>query len=191
MSLKLLAEAVREILFAATKVPIEQIVIGPPHEAAKQQEENVATTAGMDYLCVFFYRIGYSGFPTDATSNDPLFLNAFCMITALGARSGNKAPGDSELELIGSVLECFHRHPVLRLERDGNVIAQLQILPTQLSLEDINHLWATQSQTPYRLSLGYEFALLPVPLASRPEYGGPPVQTIVLNTVSMENSDEP
>jgi len=182
MSLSLLAEAVREALHEATGLPHPQIVIGPPHEAAKQQEDKATDS---DHLCVFFYRMGYSGFPTDAASDDPLYLSAFCLITALGGRpsSGMPAPGESELKQIGSVLECFHRNPVLRLKnKSGDDLAQLQIVPTQLSLDDINHLWATQNNTPYRLSLAYEFSLLPVPLTARAEYSGPRVQTVVINT---------
>jgi len=200
MSLKLLAKAVQSLLHDAlsdalnkpdpslNKMP--QIVIGPPHETAKQQENNAAAS-DEDFLSVFFYRIGYSAFSTDTTSKDPLYLNAFCLISALGGRSGDIMPGDTELELIGVVLEYFHRNPILKLAVNGVAVAHLQVVPTPLSLEDINHLWATQNQTPYRLSLGYEFALLPLPLESRAEYGGLPVQTIVLNTVSMEESGKP
>ncbi|MDR2001343.1 MAG: DUF4255 domain-containing protein [Zoogloeaceae bacterium] len=176
-SLSILARTIRSILAEEMGLDDSQIVIGPPHEAAKQQEN----AADKDYLCVFFYRMGFGGFPADAASDDPLFLNAFCLITALGGRSAEKTPGDSELSLIGSVLEFFHRNPVLNVKTDDEIAMQLQVVPTQLTLDDINHLWATQNNTPYRLSLAYEFALLPVPLAARVERGGPPVQITVVN----------
>jgi hypothetical protein len=164
-SLSILARAIRSKLAEELELDDSQIVIGPPHEAAKQQEN----AADKDHLCVFFYRMGYSGFPADAVSDDPLYLNAFCLITALGGRSGGKTPGDSELNLIGSVLELFHRNPVIKVKGDNNSVMQLQVVPTQLSLDDINHLWVTQNNTPYRLSLSYEFALLPVPMGLRAE----------------------
>lgn len=165
-SLSMLAQAARSLLHEATGLDEARIVIGPPYEAAERQKNY----ADNDYLCVFFYRVGYSGFPADASSRDPLYLKAFCMITAFGGNSAGKTPGDSELKLIGAVAEWFHSHPTLKLKNDKNEVkAQIQILPTQLTLDDINHLWATQNNTPYRLSLSYEFALLPVPLKGRAE----------------------
>ena len=201
MSLSLLAYTVRMALSDATRRPatkaeplayegvfFERIVLGPPHEVAKlQQEDNNAK--GLDYLSVFFYQMGYSGFPADATPLDPLYMRAFCLITAFGGRpsSGTPTPGESELRLTGSILEYFHRHPTLKLEDDsGKTISQLQIVPTQLSLDNINHLWSSQS-TPYRLSVAYEFALLPVPLKARAERDGPPVKTIIVDTVTKES----
>ncbi|MCL2161446.1 MAG: DUF4255 domain-containing protein [Betaproteobacteria bacterium] len=207
MSLKLLAKAVQSLLQEALKKAdsslndLTQIVIGSPHETAKQQEDNAAS-GDENYLSVFFYRIGYSAFSTDTTSKDPLYLNAFCLISALCGRSGDIMSGDTELKLIGVVLDYFHRHPILKLDSDGDVVkngkvvkngnvvdgvavAHLQVVPTPFSLEDINHLWATQSQTPYRLSLGYEFALLPLPLASRPG-PGPRVSSVSLEARSTE-----
>jgi len=175
-SLSMLARAVRSVLAEEMNLADAQIVIGSPHEAAKQQED----AADKDHLCVFFYRMGYSGFPTDARSDDPLYLNAFCLITALGGRSGGKTPGDSELNLMGSVLEFFHRNPVVNV-KDNDEVMQLQVVPTQLSLDDINHLWSTQNNTPYRLSLAYEFSLLPVPMTARAVHDGPPVRTVVVN----------
>jgi len=179
-SLSALAHEVRLILAEASGLDPTQIVIGPPHEAAKQQENG---NQSLDYLCVFFYRIAYSGFPADAASIDPLYLKALCMVTALGGRSGERTPGDSELRLIGAVAECFHRYPLLKLDA-----AQIQIVPTQLSLDDINHLWATQNNTPYRLSLSYEFSLLPVPMKARVE-SSPRVENVFLTVKPLETDN--
>ncbi|MCL2177858.1 MAG: DUF4255 domain-containing protein [Proteobacteria bacterium] len=170
-ALSMLAQAIRSLLSEAINRPDSnyevEIVIGSPHEAAKQQESSAPYS---DYLCVFFYRVGYSGFPADATSSDSLYLSASCMITALGGSSTNeKTSGDSELKLMGAVAECFHRKPVLKLRNEGGIEPQIQIVPTQLTLDDINHLWATQNNTPYRLSLAYEFAVLPIPMKARVE----------------------
>lgn len=184
-SFQTLALAVRSLLHEATGLNETDIIIGPPHEAVKHQEGPLAYKS---YLSIFFYRIGYSGFPTDATVDDPLYLHAFCLITALGGRPpGGTPPGETELSLMGAVAECFHKTPVLKLKNNGGIQPQLQIVPSQLTLDDINHLWATQNNTPYRLSLAYEFALLPVPLASRAEKG-PRVGAISLSTQSTEFS---
>jgi len=163
-SLSILALTIRTLLSDATGLAESQIVIGPPHEAAEQQEKD----PDKDYLCVFIYRLAYSGFPSDTALNDPLYLKAFCMITALGGHSSIVTSGESELRLTGAVAECFHRNPAVKLKgEDGIIMSQVQIVPTQLTLDDINHLWATQNNTHYRLSLSYEFALLPVPMKTR------------------------
>ncbi|MCL2643846.1 MAG: DUF4255 domain-containing protein [Betaproteobacteria bacterium] len=180
-SLSIVARAVRRLLSDATELPESKIVIGPPHEAAKQQESDTDN----DYLCVFFYRIGYSGFPADAATDDYLYLKAFCMITALGGRSSIVTPGESELRLIGAVAEFFHKNPVLKLESSG-MKSHLQIVPMPLALDDINHLWATQNNTPYRLSLSYEFALMPVPMKARDDVDLKVVQDIYLTVRSTE-----
>ena len=186
-SLPLVALEIRSKLVNATGLDASQVIIGPPHEAARQQEK----APDKDYLCVFFYNTGYSGFPADAASNDPLYMSAFCLITALGGRpsSGTPTPGESELNLIGAVLEYFHRNPVLKMERDG-VKLHIQIVPAQLSLDDINHLWATQNNTPSRLSIAYEFVWLPVPLAVRTEDDGKIVEVIELNVAAFKPESE-
>jgi hypothetical protein len=48
------------------------------------------------------------------------------------------------------------------------------VVLTPLSIDDINHIWSTQGETPYRLSVDYELALIPLPLA-RPVERGPKV----------------
>ena len=166
-SFQALALDLRSLLCKATGLKESQVIIGSPHEAAKQQEK----VPDEDYLSIFFYRIGYSGFPTDAAPADPLYLQAFCLVSALGGRpsSGTPTPGESELKLMGAVAGCFHKTPFLKLNNNGGIKPHVQIIPSQLTLEDINRLWSTQNNIPYRLSLAYEFALLPVPLAARVE----------------------
>ena len=181
-SLTTLAHEVRSKLTEATSLDPTQIVIGPPHEAARQQEN----APDKDYLCVFFYRMEYSGVPADAASDDPLYLKVFGMITALGGRSSGVTPGDAELRLIGEVVEYFHRNPVLKLSSG----AKIKVVPTQLSLDDINHLWATQNNTPYRLSLSYEFTLLQVPLQAHEKKQAKNPKEVVLNVSgSLESKD--
>jgi len=187
-SFPMLALAVRSLLSKMAEVDESQVVIGPPHEAAKQQEK----APDKDYLCIFFYRIGYSGFPTDARAAEPLYLQAFCLVTAMGGRpsSGTPTPGESELRMMGAVAECFHKNPLLKLENKDGLQTHIHVVPSPLTLDDINHVWATQNNTPYRLSLAYEFASLPVPLAPRAK-GGPPVMEVELEAhpwVSREDN---
>ena len=79
---------------------------------------------------------------------------------------------------------------MLKLKDDDGIIqAQIQIIPTQLTLDDINHLWATQNNTPYRLSLAYEFALLPFPMKTRVD-PAPRVSAVSLGIRTPEHHPE-
>jgi hypothetical protein len=94
----------------------------------------------------------------------------FCLITALGATEtvGSSAisAGENDLRLVGGVMKRLHERPILSLQGESaGDIAQLQIVLNALTLDDINHIWCTQAGTPYRLSVGYELALVPLPLA--------------------------
>jgi hypothetical protein len=46
---------------------------------------------------------------------------------------------------------------------DGNDIAQLQVVPHPMNLDNLNHIWSTQNEVSYRLSVAYEMALAPIP----------------------------
>jgi len=52
---------------------------------------------------------------------------------------------------------------------NNDEIAQLQIVPHPLNLDNLNHVWSTQGDTAYRLSVAYEMALAPIPLAEAVE----------------------
>ncbi|MCK5354625.1 MAG: DUF4255 domain-containing protein, partial [Methyloprofundus sp.] len=68
--------------------------------------------------------------------------------------------------LIGEVMRVLHEHPILSIDRGDNVeIAQLQIIPHLLDLDNLNHIWSTQGDTAYRLSVAYEMSLAPVAMA--------------------------
>ncbi|NTU43089.1 MAG: DUF4255 domain-containing protein, partial [Nitrospirales bacterium] len=140
-----------------------QVIIGHPQAAADQQKDAM----DKDFLSLFLYRVEYGAYPADGGSEEPFFLRVHCMITAMGGTSSlsHPSPGEAELRITGAVLAELHRHPLLTLTVGEEPVAQLQVVPANLSLDDINHLWATQSSLPYRLSVAYELALLPVPLS--------------------------
>jgi hypothetical protein len=69
--------------------------------------------------------------------------------------------------LIGAVMKRLHERPILQLlNESAQELARLQVTLQPMSLDDINHVWSTQGDTPYRLSVGYELALVPLPLAT-------------------------
>jgi hypothetical protein len=128
-------------------------------------------------LNLFFYRVEYGGYPSDVSSHDPFYVRLHCLVTALGSDEttgggggGGGGPttvtaGENDLRLIGEVMRVLHENSSIPLA-DENQPLMLQAVYLPLSLDDLNHVWSTQADTAYRLSIAYEFALVPVPLTS-------------------------
>src|SRR6185369_6232797 len=135
-----------------------QIVIGPPSAAAREQEGD--SSKAQDLVNLFFYRVEYDGYPADATDRDPTYWRAHCLLTpfCLSDTAGNGVSGgEKELRLIGGIMDTLHAQPFVRVRNEASEeIAALQVVPSQLSVDDLNHVWATQGELPYRLSIGYE-----------------------------------
>lgn len=134
-----------------------------------------------NHLNLFFYNVLYDGYPADGLSSNPLYIRLHCLITAVGAKSnGSPSAGENDLRLIGEVMRVLHEQPFVALDGGTtNTVARLEIVPQPLSLDNLNHIWSTQGDTAYRLSVAYEMALAPVPLAreldASPRTGDPHV----------------
>ncbi len=143
---------------------ISQISIGHP----KSTIEGLG--GELKNLNLFFYNVSYDGYPADGSSDNPFYVRLYCLITAVCKSSvlnSSPSPGENDLRLIGEVMRVMHEQPIVSVDGGGsNVIAQLQIVPHSLSLDNLNHIWSTQGEEPYRLSVAYEISLLPVPLVS-------------------------
>lgn len=146
---------------------IENIMIGHPGDTLKDLEgleENA--------LNLFFYDLNYDGYPVDVEYNNPFYVRLNCLITAVGYESSEPdglgtrdvSKGENELRLIGEVMRILHENPVLSVaDNNDNEIALLQVVPHTINLDNLNHIWSTQSETSYRLSVAYEMALAPIP----------------------------
>jgi len=146
---------------------IENIMIGHPGDTLKVLEgleENA--------INLFFYDLNYDGYPVDVSYDNPFYVRLNCLVTAIGyessepegAVSRDVSKGENELRLIGEVMRILHEHPILTVEdNDENEVAQLQVVPHTINLDNLNHIWSTQSETSYRLSIAYEMALAPIP----------------------------
>lgn len=178
-SLSVAARALRTHVAGAVGLPEGQILIGHPSLAAKDAEGD----ANKQFLNLFFYRVEHGAYPSDSAANDALHVRFYCLITALGAKEtgpggSTVSAGENDLRLVGAVMRRLNESPVLRLrDTAAEEVAQLQVVQHALSLDDLNHIWSTQGDTPYRLSVGYELALLPLPLA-RPALRGSRVGAI-------------
>jgi len=138
------------------------IRIGHPKDTFEDMEK----VKDKNQLNLFFYNVSYDGYPADGLSEDPFYVRLHCLITAVGAKKGSPSAGENDLRLIGEVMRVLHQQPVISVDDGTNgEIAQLQIVPHPLNLDNLNHIWSTQGDTAYRLSVAYEMALAPVPLA--------------------------
>jgi len=161
----------------------ERILIGHPKDAI----ESVKTKHNDEHhLNLFFYQVIHDGYPADNLAENPVYLRLHCLITPVCTKDNNQTrndtsddslPGENDLRLIGSVIEQMHKSPVLMLKNGGEDFALLQVVPLNLSLDDLNHIWSTQGEVAYRLSAAYELALVPLPM-ERPKESGPLVAAI-------------
>ena len=148
-----------------------QIAIDYPKHGAEQVDK---TEQGLN---LFFYRIERGAYAPDATQEDPFFIRLHILITALGvdqttnhgANSLTISAGENDLRLIGEVIRLVHQHPTMLLKDGDTPVADAQMILHSLSLDDVNRLWSTQGDFPYRLSVPIEISLIPLPLAERVE----------------------
>lgn len=168
------ARAFRRHLVSELETSENQVLIG--HPASTSEINNDAS--GVHYVNLFFYHLEHTGYPVDAGKDDPTYVKLHCLVTAFGkeefdADSGQKiSAGEMDLRLLGKVVEAVHKSPIMNVyadsgEDDPNLVAELQIVPIQMTLDDINKIWSTQHDTSYRPSVAFELALVPVPLAER------------------------
>ena len=148
---------------------VTRIRIGHPKDTLEDMKNN----DDKNQLNLFFYNVSYDGYPADGLSEDPFYVRLHCLVTAVGAKAattGSPSPGENDLRLIGEVMRVLHQQPVISVDDGTNgEIAQLQIVPHPLNLDDLNHIWSTQGDTAYRLSVAYEMALAPIPLTEAVE----------------------
>lgn len=162
-ALSIAARGLRSHLVSALGLPAEQILIGHPVAALKDLQ---GAASGKDLLNLFFYRVEAGAYASGGEARDPMYLRLHCLLTAFAEGSNDASAGETELRIVGRAIEVLHAEPMLPLsDADGEPTALLQVVPVPMTLDDINHLWATQGETPYRLSAAYELALLPAPLA--------------------------
>ncbi len=162
-SLSITANVLRTYL-GGNIVDLDGVFIGHPKEA----EEQIGGE-GKQYLNLFFYQVEYGGYPVDGGHEDPFYISINCLVTPFGSKETGPpetsvSAGENDLRMVGEVLDLFHRQPVVTVS-EGDENAQLQILFLPLSLNEINHIWSTQGDVPYRLSVAYQLSLVPVPLA--------------------------
>lgn len=151
------ARAIADFLAAGLDANNRAIRVQLGHPAAAAPDADA-----LHRLNLFFYRLEPFEFDAGAGPQDVGRLRLHCLITAFGVVEDQVSAGENELRLLGEVLRLFQQTPIQpELDLDGETV-RLQAIPQPLTLDDINRLWATQGDTEYRLSLGYELSLVPV-----------------------------
>lgn len=168
-AISIAARNLRTYMAGKLGISEDNILIGHPGIAATTADAN----PGFQFINIFFYRVEYGGYPPDGLKTDPFYIRLFCLITALGNNetgSGGTisvSAGENDLRLIGGVMAHLHASPILEVKDLGNeTVARLQVIISPFDVNDMNNIWSTQVDTPYRLSVAYELALVPIPLAT-------------------------
>jgi hypothetical protein len=173
MQINAISVAARNLrAYMASKLGLSEdnILIGHPSVAAGTAE---ADANKGQFINIFFYRVEYGAYPPNGSKTDPFYVRLFCLITALGNNETGDggtitvSAGENDLRLIGGVMQHLHASPILEVKgEDDKTVAQLQVVISPLDVNDMHNIWATQGDTPYRLSVAYELALAPIPLAT-------------------------
>lgn len=148
------------------------VTVDSPQKAQEQ-----AKTSTAQILNLFVYRIAPSGFHASAGHEDPFFVRVNILVTAFPAGQGDPAP-DVDLRVLGHALRVLQSFPVIPLILPGPLPGdapagdfrggpttsyQMQAVFQSPTMEEINHIWTTQGgELAYRLSAGYEVALIPI-----------------------------
>lgn len=145
-----------------------EVVIGTPSSAANLDDN------GKSKVNIFLYCVEPSGFYPDRGSDERWFVRLRCLITSFGKTEAesdegtNIAEGEIDLRLLGEVLRHLNENPVIFPDEDEGLDASLQVVYSPLTTEEMNQIWSTQGDVPYRTSLHYELALAPIdPRVSR------------------------
>jgi Pvc16 N-terminal domain len=111
---------------------------------------------------LFIYKAAPFGFQPGHNSGQRLLMRLYCLITAFGMKSDGDTEAD--LRLLGHVAQLFHDQPVILPAQPAPSTAyEISNVLLSPSMEELNHIWTTQGDTvPYRLSLAYEFSLVPI-----------------------------
>lgn len=148
------------------------VTVDSPQKAQEQAKESTA-----QFLNIFTYRIAPSGFHASEGHEDPFYIRANILITAFPSGKGNPEP-DTDLRVLGHAVRVLQSFPVIPVVFPGPLPGgapagdfrhspttpyQLQAVFQAPSMEEMNHIWTTQGgELAYRLSAGYELALIPI-----------------------------
>ena len=164
--------------------PEVRTVADNPHATAKMPDG----ANPMPLLNLFFYRIAPSPTHVSQTSEEPIFLRLFALLTPFPVKDA--ASENAHLKILGEVIRHFHENPVSAVLgtplADGTKYRLRAILQAP-SMEELNHIWTTQgSDVPYQMSAAYEFSLVPID----PAVLAPPAGQVLTTLLEVRNNTE-
>jgi hypothetical protein len=170
--------------FGDTEITVE---IGNPAQFHPRPE----TAAPLITIWVYRLELDNTAFFATPDSAQALRLHTlFTAYCAAGATSDESA-GTFELRILSHIIRLFLEEPELGPIRIVNALPvgpaaglimsdlMVEARPRSLDVEDMNHIWTTQGEAPFRTSIAYTFSF-GVVTPSRPGDEGPPVLTAVL-----------
>jgi len=154
-------------------------------EHPKQAEKTSDGTNDKHFVNIFFYKIEPSQFHAAQTSGERLFLRVSALITPFPKKTidGNPAEDFAALRILGEVVRYFHENPVSGVANTPTATPQtayrMECALQAPSMEELNHIWTTQGDLPYRTSAAYEFSLIPVDSSRAAQPAGQITTTII------------
>jgi hypothetical protein len=149
------------------------------------------TSLDSHLVTIFLYRIKQDHAAMLSTPRTGLAVQLKVLITAFGGRPSGvtESIGTVELRILSHILRLFVEQPTLGPIRAPDTPAIGTVAPfvtegitveaqhLELDMEEINHIWTTQGETPFRTSLSYVFKYAVV-LPEMPSDEGPPVLAV-------------
>lgn len=150
-------------------------------------------SGGNPLVTIFVYRISPDNAAIVTAPNTAMAVRIHTLVTVYceKAQAQGEAAGSRELRIVSHIARLFHEEPKLGPVkiREAVPIGALMSLVTQdlyveaqlkaPDMEEINHIWTTQGDAPYRTSLVYELVFAYV-TPSRPSDEGPPILRTVI-----------
>lgn len=145
-------------------------------------------------VTLFVYRIEPDNSAMLATPSTALALRLHVLITVYAGQGETEGEiaGSYELRILSHIIRLFHEQPhvgPVRI-REAVPVGALAALVTQdlmiearqmaPDMEEINHIWTTQADAPYRTSVVYRFSF-GIVTPSQPSDEGQPVLTVDLS----------
>lgn len=177
-------QTLNQTVFQATQLRVE---VGNPAFF-----HPLSATSG-PLVTIWVYRLEFDNTVMLVTPDSVQPLRLHTLITAFcpAGADPQESHGTFELRILSHIVRLFLEAPEVGPVRITNALTvgpaadlitsefMIEARPRSLDVEDINHIWTTQGEAPYRTSLAYTFSFGFV-TPSRPTDDGPPVLNVVL-----------
>ena len=180
--------------FSATPITVE---IGNPAQFHPRPD------GAAPLVTIWVYSIEYENTGLLVTPESAQALKLHTLFTAYctAGATPQESAGTFELRILSHIIRLFLEEPEFGPVRITNALPigpaadliasdlMIEARPRSLDLEDTNHLWASQGETPSRTSVAYTFSF-GIVTPSRPGNEGPPVLQVLLEDPAAADPQE-